>query len=191
MRPTCSLFPRSIPIPGPTSPRWGSSSPSWRWTWRFCATAYSTTNRWYVSACSSSFWTAGTEELRNSRIPLELTLARRAFDITASPLQSDDPDSDVVLLLRDVTRRRQDKRKFKKIQRQLQRMAHGAYRCAHGTVQPTHLHAGAGRRNRACETPRQHALHAVIRPGSFQEGERHPQSRRRRRDTADGHLDDR
>jgi diguanylate cyclase (GGDEF)-like protein len=62
--------------------------------------------------------------LRTSRLPLELTVAQRAFDVTSSDLDAANPHSNVVLVFRDVTSRRADERQLKKMQRQLERLAH-------------------------------------------------------------------
>jgi diguanylate cyclase (GGDEF)-like protein len=54
----------------------------------------------------------------------EILLGANAFDVTSSPLDKTDPNSDIALVFRNVTQRREDERKMKKMQRELERYAH-------------------------------------------------------------------
>ena len=62
-------------------------------------------------------------DLRSSESK-ELTLNDRAYDVTSSVLDPTNPESDAVFVFRDVTRRREDERRLKKMQRELERLAH-------------------------------------------------------------------
>ena len=61
---------------------------------------------------------------RNS---LEITLNSRAYDVSASLLDTTDPDADLVLVLRDVTDRRKTEQDLRSVQDELVRLAHTDY----------------------------------------------------------------
>ena len=54
----------------------------------------------------------------------ELTLYDRAYDVTSSALDRSNPESDVVLVFRDITTRREQERRLSKMKRELERIAH-------------------------------------------------------------------
>jgi diguanylate cyclase (GGDEF)-like protein len=72
----------------------------------------------YLPELNLASVTAGPTEV------LEVTLDGRAYDVTGSRLDPSDPDSDVVLALRDVTVRRDTEAALRGAQRDLQRLAH-------------------------------------------------------------------
>ncbi len=55
---------------------------------------------------------------------LEVTLRNRAYDVSSSMLDHTDPESDVVLVFRDITRRRETERDLRDVQQELLRLAH-------------------------------------------------------------------
>lgn len=55
---------------------------------------------------------------------LEVTLRNRAYDVSSSLLDQTDPNSDVVLVFRDITTRRETERALRDVQEELVRLAH-------------------------------------------------------------------
>ena len=65
-----------------------------------------------------------TELVHHGRETLEVTLRGRTYDVTGSTLDTTDPNSDVVLVFRDVTTRRQTEQALRNAQLELERLAH-------------------------------------------------------------------
>jgi diguanylate cyclase (GGDEF)-like protein len=65
-----------------------------------------------------------TELLHHGKETLEVTRRGRTYDVTGSVLDTTDPHSDVVLVFRDVTTRRQTEQALRNAQLELERQAH-------------------------------------------------------------------
>jgi len=65
-----------------------------------------------------------TELVHHGRETLEVTLQGRTYDVTGSILDITDTNSDVVLVFRDVTTRRQTEQALRNAQLELERLAH-------------------------------------------------------------------
>ncbi|MEM6707292.1 MAG: diguanylate cyclase [Pseudomonadota bacterium] len=61
-------------------------------------------------------------ERQRSRV--ELTLGQRAYEIATSPLNPEEPELDSVLVFRDVTQRREQERRLRAMQQELEEIAH-------------------------------------------------------------------
>ncbi len=64
------------------------------------------------------------ELLLNSAINSDCTINESSFEVATTPLNDRDPESDVALVFRDVTERRNSERKLVEMKDELERMAH-------------------------------------------------------------------